>query len=266
MPSIQEQLIQWLEQERGETDVKLPADDQEQKRLLRGLMNLRPAKAIPHDILNLQNTYLQQFNAQSPTVTWEDLTLVNDQLALWQGDIRQLAVDAIVNAANSQMLGCFIPNHLCIDNVIHTQAGMQMRYDLSEMMAASDRRYEPIGKVKVTNGYNLRAHYVFHTVGPRITKGKVTPLRRDMLQSCYLSCLKEADAMHLETLAFCCISTGEFQFPKDQAADIAIQTVSEYLAATHSPLQVIFNVFTDEDNQLYATRLAALKARGQDEE
>ncbi|MDO4670664.1 MAG: protein-ADP-ribose hydrolase [Aerococcus sp.] len=262
MTARREQLIQWLQAERqvdsGVEPIPIPNDVEEQKRLLHGLMNIRPAKAIPQHILMTQNAYLQEFNQSTPGVTWEDIPHTTKQLALWQGDIRELAVDAIVNAANSQMLGCFIPNHLCIDNVIQTQAGMQMRYDLSLMMAASGRRYEPIGKVKVTNGYNLRAHYVFHTVGPRITKGKVTPLRRDMLTSCYETCLEEADAMQLETLAFCCLSTGEFQFPNDQAADIAITTVRHYLKRTHSKLRVIFNVYKDLDRKLYKERLARI--------
>ncbi|MDO4680609.1 MAG: protein-ADP-ribose hydrolase [Aerococcus sp.] len=266
MTAIQEQLIDWLQSERqadeGIIPEDMPSDDASQRKMLHGLMNIRPAKPIPAEILDVQNRYLKAFNQNHPRISWTDTEHYTEQLSLWQGDIRLLAVDAIVNAANSQMLGCFIPNHLCIDNVIQTQAGMQMRYDLSQMMAASNQRYEPIGKVKVTNGYNLRARYVFHTVGPRIMKGKVTPLRRDMLRSCYLACLKEADAMQLETLAFCCLSTGEFQFPNDQAADIAINTVRNYLTTTHSRLKVIFNVFKDLDYHLYQERLEKIE-RGQ---
>lgn len=229
---------------------ELPENETDIEALLHGLMNVRKAGNVPTEILAIQDAYLSALNEDEPTVTIETLEPLQPQMYLWHGDILQLDVDAIVNAANSRLLGCFIPNHLCIDNVIQTRAGMQMRNDLDRLMSERPYTKEPVGKVTVTDGYNLKARYVFHTVGPYI-EDKVTPMRRNLLKQCYLSCLKQADAMGLETLAFCCISTGEFNYPQREAAALATETVSEYLNEMGSTLKVIFNVFKSEDETYY---------------
>lgn len=168
---------------------------------------------------------------------------------MWQGDITTLKCDAIVNAANSQMTGCYIPHHRCIDNCIHTYAGMQLRYACYQIMEKQGKQ-EATGKAKITKAYNLPSRYILHTVGP-IIYSTVTKKDEELLSSCYRSCLELADAYHLESIAFCCISTGEFHFPKEFATKIAIKTVKEYLKNETSIKKVIFNVFKDEDRDIY---------------
>ena len=185
-------------------------------------------------------------SAASPD-QWQKSQL-DQRIFLWQGDITRLKVDAIVNAANKNGLGCYIPNHHCIDNTIHTMAGAQVRTDMAK---ALNGRKLPVGKVMVTKAYNLPSAFIFHTVGPVIYKEPVSKMNQDLLAACYLNSLKEADARGLSTIAFCSISTGEFHFPKALARDIAIQTVQDYLKETDSSLQVVFNVFLDEDLALY---------------
>ena len=170
-------------------------------------------------------------------------------LYLWQGDITTLAVDAIVNAANSQMLGCFVPSHGCIDNAIHTYAGVQLRLECARVMSAQ-KEEEPTGGAKITKAYNLPCHYVLHTVGP-IVYGRVTKTDRELLASCYRSCLDLAAENGLHSIAFCCISTGEFHFPNDLAAQIAIQTVTDWQRQNSNQMEVIFNVFKDSDRKIY---------------
>ena len=173
----------------------------------------------------------------------------------WQGDITRLKVDAIVNAANSQMLGCFVPMHRCIDNAIHSAAGVQLRLACEDMMQGGE---EPTGCSRITHGFNLPAKYVLHTVGPIVTTTKPLCQHEVQLASCYRSCLDLADKNGLASIAFCCISTGEFRFPNDQACEIAIRTVRDYLAShpqTHLKT-VIFNTFKDIDHELYRNALA----------
>jgi len=226
-----------------------PFSPEESKRLLRELLNVRPPVAIPNHFINMQDDYLQEELAHKTVIKREDLTSVVPRIYLWQGDITTLQVDAIVNAANSMMLGCFIPSHSCIDNIIHTNAGVELRLACHELIKEQNHK-EPAGKAKITKAFNLPANYVIHTVGP-IANQRVTPIKADLLSSSYRSCLQLADDYHLKEIAFCCISTGEFGFPQHAAAEIAIRTVKDYLDTTQSSLQVIFNVFTDIDLSIY---------------
>lgn len=222
--------------------------------LFRGLCNIRQPEPATDQFIKVQDAFLTQWNKERPVTSLQELEAAEPQLYIWQGDITSLAVDAIVNAANSELLGCRQPNHHCIDNIIHTHAGIQLRLDCNELIKEQGRK-EPIGKAKLTKGYNLPANYVIHTVGPYIGKNGVTPLKEQLLASSYYSCLALADENGLNSLAFCCISTGEFNFPNHHAAEIAIQTVKEYIRNTRSRLRVVFNVFKDEDLQIYQSLL-----------
>ena len=173
----------------------------------------------------------------------------NGKIVLWQGDITTLRCDAIVNAANSQLLGCFSPCHSCIDNIIHTMSGVQLRLACHELMQAQGHE-EPAGQAKITPGFNLPAKYVLHTVGP-IIHDEVTPEAEALLASCYRSCLALAEQKELSSIAFCCISTGVYSFPRERAAEIAVGTVEEYLRKGTRIRRVIFNVFTDADLEIY---------------
>lgn len=243
-------LIRYLLQERKEfQDISLPASMAEKRRLLRSLINVRPPMPIGEDFLRLQDAYLKQRLAERGTTALGDLTPVRPGVYLWQGDITTLAVDAIVNAANSQMLGCFIPCHGCIDNAIHTYAGVQLRLECARIMA-DQKEEEPTGRAKITKAYNLPCRYVLHTVGP-IVRGAVTQADQMLLASCYRSCLDLAAENHLHSVAFCCISTGEFHFPNELAARIAIETVDAWQRQHPKEIEVIFNVFKDSDNAIY---------------
>lgn len=178
----------------------------------------------------------------------EDLSPIRPGIYLWQGDITTLAADGIVNAANSQMLGCFVPCHGCIDNAIHTYAGVQLRQECASIMAG--QKAEQTGSAKITKAYNLPCHYVLHTVGP-IIYGVVTETDRKLLADCYRSCLDLAAAYGLHSVAFCCISTGEFHFPNRLAAEIAVMTVEEWQKENPDQMEVIFNVFKDNDYKIY---------------
>ena len=169
-----------------------------------------------------------------------------------QGDITRLRVDAIVNAANAQMLGCFHPLHRCIDNAIHSAAGVQLREECHRLMLQQGHP-EPTGRAKITKAYNLPCKYVIHTVGPIIPNGIPTAFQKEQLASCYHNIMACADENGLESVAFCCISTGEFRFPNQLAAEIAVQTVKDYLTEHPdcSVKQVVFNVFKDEDKRIY---------------
>ena len=184
-----------------------------------------------------------------------DLQPVQEGIYLWQGDITTLRCDAIVNAANSQMLGCFAPCHGCIDNAIHTYAGVQLRLACGELMQQQGHE-EETGKAKITPGFNLPCRYVLHTVGP-IVGGRLTKRDQQLLASCYRSCLELAEQNNVKSIAFCCISTGEFHFPNEKAAEIAIQTVKEYRERTYSKMEVIFNVFKETDLNIYRKLLEA---------
>ena len=231
----------------------VPQDAQRQKILLRGLLNVRPPKAVSPEFLTVQDAYLRQALAEDGITRAEDLTPVDGDLYLWQGDMTRLACGAIVNAANSGMTGCYVPNHACIDNCIHTFAGVQLRLDCAELMARQGHE-EPTGQAKITRAYNLPCDYVLHTVGPIVT-GRVTPEDERLLASCYRACLELAEAHGVKSVAFCCLSTGVFHFPNDRAAQIAVRTVRQYKAETDSEMKVIFNVFKDLDRELYAQLL-----------
>ena len=231
----------------------VPNDAQRQKILLRALMNVRPPKPVSSEFLTVQDAYLRQALAEDGITRAEDLTPVDGDLYLWQGDMTRLACGAIVNAANSGMTGCYVPNHACIDNCIHTFAGVQLRLDCAELMARQGHE-EPAGQAKITRAYNLPCDYVLHTVGPIVT-GRVTPEDERLLASCYRACLELAEAHGVKSVAFCCLSTGVFHFPNDRAAQIAVRTVRQYKTETNSEMKVIFNVFKDLDRELYAQLL-----------
>lgn len=246
-------LIKELLAERPEyRNMEIPGDEAGQRRLLRSLFNVRMPEAVSREFLDVQDSYLQELLSEKHVTTPEDIRAEeggSSQLHIWQGDITTLAADAIVNAANSQLLGCFCPCHGCIDNAIHTFAGVQLRLACADIMEAQ-RAYEPTGHAKITPAYNLPCRYVLHTVGP-IVHGALTKRDRELLASCYRSCLALADEYQLSSIAFCCISTGEFHFPNDIAAEIAVSTVKKYKQETHSEIEVIFNVWKDIDRKIY---------------
>lgn len=243
-------LLRYLLTERKEyADIQLPDGMAEKHHLLRSLMNVRPPVPASAEFLAVQDAYLQARLAERGVTRLQDMRSAQPGLYLWQGDITTLAVDAIVNAANSQMLGCFVPSHGCIDNAIHTYAGVQLRLECARVMSAQ-KEEEPTGGAKITKAYNLPCHYVLHTVGP-IVYGRVTKTDRELLASCYRSCLDLAAENGLHSVAFCCISTGEFHFPNELAAQIAIQTVTDWQKQNANQMEVIFNVFKDSDYKIY---------------
>lgn len=243
-------LIQSLLREQPQyADMSIPENEQEQKKLLRSLFNIRMPNPVSEAFLQVQDAYLQEETIHKGITEFASLQPVQNQIYLWQGDITTLQCDAIVNAANSAMLGCFVPCHGCIDNAIHSAAGVQLRLECSHIME-TQKTEEPVGKAKITKAYNLPCHYVLHTVGP-IIHGKVTQQDCDLLSDCYRSCLELAAAYQLKSIAFCCISTGEFHFPNARAARIAIQTVQDYQKQNQNDLEVIFNVFKDSDYEIY---------------
>ena len=249
-------LIQSLLKERSEyRQLEIPQDAAQQRQLLRGLMNIRPPQDADEAFLRVQDDYLRGETAEKGVTDAEELTPVQPGLYLWQGDITTLKCDAIVNAANSGMTGCYIPNHRCIDNAIHTYAGVALRQYCAEMMEKQGYP-EPAGQAKITPAFDLPCRYILHTVGPIIT-GRVTQRDRELLAACYRSCLELAAAHGLESVAFCCISTGEFHFPNDQAAEIAVGTVRAFLTGDSSVKKVIFNVFKDTDKAIYQRLLGA---------
>ena len=243
-------MLRYLLDERDETrGLALPADPGEKRRLWRSLVNVRPPELIDGAYLRTEDAYLQEELRRKGVTRLDDLTPVQPGLYLWQGDITTLAADAIVNAANSRMLGCFVPCHGCIDNAIHTYAGVQLRLECAGIMRRQGHE-EETGHAKITKGYNLPCRYVLHTVGP-IIYGAVTPKDRALLASCYRSCL-DLGALHgCRSIAFCCISTGEFHFPNELAAQIAVQTVRAWQRQNPDRIEVIFNVFKDSDYEIY---------------
>lgn len=244
-----------LKEQSQYSKIEIPPSEQEQKTLLRSLFNIRMPKPISDNFLEVQNAYLQEETRQKGITSIDDLQPIGQGLYLWKGDITTLQCDAIVNAANSQMLGCFCPNHGCIDNTIHTFAGVQLRLACEELMKQQGHK-EETGKAKITSAFNLPCQYVLHTVGP-IVRGHLTKRDCDLLASCYHSCLELAGQNGLKNVAFCCVSTGEFRFPNDKAAEIAIQTVKECKVQTHSEIEVIFNVFKELDYNIYRELLRA---------
>lgn len=235
--------------------MELPQDEQEQKQLLRSLFNIRMPRPVSREFLAVQDAYLQEEIRRKGITRLADLQPVQEGIYLWQGDITTLECDGIVNAANSQMLGCFVPCHGCIDNAIHTFAGVQLRLACAELMEKQGRE-EEIGKAKITPAFNLPCRYVLHTVGPMVG-WRLTQKDKDLLASCYRSCLELAQQNRLKSVAFCCISTGEFHFPNDKGAEIAIQTVKEFQERTQSKIEVIFNVFKETDLNIYRELLSA---------
>ena len=228
----------------------IPESLEERQQLMRSLLNIRMPMPVTQEFLQAQDAELQAQLADKGTVEIDRQGLVE-----WQGDITCLKVDAIVNAANSQMLGCFVPMHRCIDNAIHSAAGVQLRLACQEMMQGGE---EPTGSARITPGFNLPAKYVLHTVGPIVTTARPIRQQEVQLASCYRSCLELADKNGLQSIAFCCISTGEFRFPNDLACEIAVQTVREYIAS-HPEIHlktIVFNTFTDIDHELYRNALA----------
>ena len=265
-------LINELLKERHE-DCDIPDDEKSQKDLLRSLMNIRQPLPVSSEFLQIQDEYLQEVNRErgctdvcdlesvkeivgsSPTMTKDVIPVLDTGIAkklyLWQGDITTLKVDAIVNAANSQLLGCFAPLHACIDNCIHTFAGIQLRLACNELMKKQGHE-EGTGLCKITPAYNLPSRFVLHTVGPIITT-VVSTREKIQLASCYKNCLETAGSNQLESVAFCCISTGVFRFPAELAAQIAVETVEKWLAENpeSSVKKVIFNVFGNKDLEIY---------------
>ena len=249
-------LIKSLLQERTEyRDISISADTEQQKQLLRALMNVRAPQQISTEFLRIQDEYLQYEIAAKGITDVAELTPVQQGIYLWQGDITTLKCDAVVNAANSGMTGCYIPNHRCIDNAIHTFAGMQLRLVCDNLMEQQGY-HEPAGSAKITPAFNLPSRYVLHTVGPVIS-GKVNKYERELLASCYRSCLELAAENKLESVAFCCISTGEFHFPNELAAEIAVQSVKKFFRLQTGVKKVIFNVFKDFDKNIYQKLLGA---------
>lgn len=237
---------------KGQPDIRnvnVPSGEDEQWRMLRSLMNIRMPGRMNEEFLKVQDEYLLAVNEAKGVVTLGDIDELEPDLYLWKGDITRLGVGAIVNAANSGMTGCYQPCHNCIDNCIHTYAGVQLRNYCDALMQRQGHE-EPTGTAKITPGFNLPCDYVIHTVGP-IVSGALTSRDEELLESCYKSCLELAEQNNIGSIAFCCISTGVFMFPNERAAEIAVQTVKDYKAKTGSKIQVVFNVFKDEDERIY---------------
>ena len=256
-------LVEQFKKDSGDyADLRVGNGGEEKRRVLRSLMNIRLPRELDDETLRVQDEYLRERAAEKGVVTVEDIpTTADSRISIWQGDITRLAADAIVNAANSQMLGCFVPMHTCIDNCIHSFAGVQLRAECARQMgilrAKHGRSYEqPTAVPMLTDAYNLPAKKVVHIVGP-IVEGRLTKELEQNLADCYANTLDLCAENGLKTVAFCCISTGVFHFPNDRAAEIAVQTVTDWLSAHDGQMErVIFNVFKDEDKELYEKLLA----------
>lgn len=248
-------LIKFLLSENDEyKNIIIPDDENERFQLFRGLVNVRPPKPVSEEFLAVQDELLLELRREKGVTDYKDLTPVEPNIYLWQGDIITLKCGAIVNAANSALLGCFCPNHGCIDNAIHTFAGVQLRLKCAEIMRKQAHE-EETGGAKITPAYNLPCEYILHTVGP-IVCGALNKKHEQQLASCYRSCLELLKQNGVKSAAFCCISTGEFHFPNKRAAEIAVETVRDFLR--HDPdIEVIFNVFKDEDYEIYKQILKA---------
>ena len=237
-------------------DLQTSKSVEEKRRILRSLMNIRMPKEISSEILKVQDEYLSERVVEKGIVNLPDIPVIRDGLSIWQGDITRLSVDAIVNAANSQMLGCFVPMHTCIDNCIHTFAGVQLRSECNRQMNELRIRYgkdyeQPTAVPMLTDAYNLPAKKVVHIVGP-IVQHRLTPELEKDLENCYRNTLDMCAGNGLKSVAFCCISTGVFRFPNKRAAEIAVSTVTEWLHSNPGRVErVIFNVFKDEDKTIY---------------
>lgn len=236
--------------------IAIPQEEQAQKDLLRSLVNVRPPRPVDQEFLNIQDAYLITENAKDGIKDLAELspTKLDKQIYLFQGDITALQVDAIVNAANSQMCGCFRAMHNCVDNIIHTKAGVELRAYCNDMMQAQGHE-EPAGQARITPAFNLPCKYVIHTVGP-IVRGRLQKKHEELLASCYHSCLELAEKNGVRSVAFCCISTGVFMFPNERAAEIAVETVRKYYEETGSEMKVVFDVFKEEDLAIYSRILS----------
>lgn len=230
-------------------NIKLPGNSNEQRKLLRSLMNVRLAKNIDEDFLREQDKYLSNIREEKGVVITDDMEEIEKDIYIWKGDITRLKVGAIVNAANSKMTGCYQPCHSCIDNCIHTYAGVQLRLECDKIMKRQGYD-EPTGRAKITSAYNLPCDYVIHTVGP-IVQGRLNSNHEKLLEACYRNCLELAEEKGIKSIAFCCISTGVFMFPNERAAQIAVATVKSFKKDRDSQIKVIFNVFKDEDEAIY---------------
>lgn len=230
---------------------RIPEDEKEQKNLLRSLMNVRMPMAISQEFLAVQDEYLREENRKAGITDIAELSPLkpDGRIYLWQGDITALKVDVIVNAANSQLCGCFHPMHNCVDNIIHSKAGIELRLCCNDIMQKQGHE-EPTGQAKITPAFNLPCKYVIHTVGP-IVQGRLQKKHEELLASCYRACLELAEKNQAESIAFCCISTGVFCFPNQRAGEIAVETVQKYYEETGSRMKVVFNVFKDEDFAIY---------------
>lgn len=255
-------LIKYLLSEKTDYGkIAVPESAEERFRLFRSLVNVRNPEPIPEEFLTVQDEFLREKTSEKGVVNYKDLPLIKPRIYLWQGDITTLKCGAIINAANSAMLGCFCPCHGCIDNAIHTFSGVQLRLECEEIMRALSASREtpqgfeePVGSAKITSAYNLPCEKIIHTVGPYVG-GKLTDEHCEQLRSCYIECLKTAVQNEISSIAFCCISTGEFHFPNEKAAEIAVQTVSEFLRGNQN-IEVIFNVFKDDDYTIYKRLLS----------
>lgn len=250
-------LVEAFKEDSGQyRDLSTPSDPAGKRRLLRSLMNIRMPGPMPADVLETQDAYLRERAVEKGVIALADIPIRKGCLSLWQGDITRLQVDAIVNAANSQMLGCFVPMHTCIDNCIHSFAGIQMRLACAEQMEALRAQYgedyeQPTAVPMLTEGYNLPAKKVVHIVGP-IVEGHLTAEHERLLADCYTNTLNLCAENSLTSVAFCCISTGVFMFPPKRASEIAVRTVEDWLNGHPDQMErVIFNVFKDEDRALY---------------
>lgn len=232
-------------------NIEISSMEEEQKWLLRSLMNIRSPRPIGKEFLKVQDEYLEEEVKRRGIINSDTLPVsaMNSRLVLWRGDITTLKIDAIVNAANSALRGCFVPCHSCVDNIIHSISGIQLRLDCDKLMIEQGYE-EPTGKAKITPAYNLPCQYVLHTVGPIVT-GVLTKEHCKQLADCYYSCLELAVKNNLKSIAFCCISTGEFHFPQREAAKIAVETVLGYLEDNTQIERVVFNVFKQEDYNIY---------------
>lgn len=253
-------LIQELMSEEEELEQEMPETYEEKRKLLRALMNIRMPKKIPHEFLKVQNAFLTEEAKERGIVYVENLPVASSRrpdtkirnaskIVLWQGDITRLSVDAIVNAANGRLLGCFIPNHGCIDNAIHSAAGLQLREECAVIM--EDRTVEEaVGGAQLTGAYNLPCEYVIHTVGPTVS-GELTRQNLMDLRNCYHSCLELAEINKLTSIAFGCIATEAGGFPKEEAAAIAVDTIDKFLDKSLYVEKVVINVFQEEDYKIY---------------
>jgi len=250
----------FIEDSKEYSDLRIPNDPEEKRRILRSLMNIRMPSPMSEEVLALQDDYLAERNREKGIVTLNDIPEIKDGLSIWQGDITRLAVDAIVNAANSQMLGCFVPMHSCIDNCIHSFAGIQLRNECNEKMKVKRIQYgedyeQPTAVPMLTEAYNLPAKKIVHVVGP-IVSGRLTADLENDLADCYANTLDLCKDSGLRSVAFCCISTGVFHFPNRKAAQIAVKTVREWMKRYPDSMdRVIFNAFKDEDRRHYEQEL-----------